>query len=135
CSADRKIRKLAKIQVAGQSKVSTMVASLGDARSFKNGQQVSTWLALVPNQNSTGDKTVLLGVSKRREFYLRTLLILVGTVDATQHNEKTAGLAGYLSGVTPMWQPFHWLIKTPELSGPCWSVTADSAPIARPPSR
>jgi transposase len=52
-----------------------MEASLGDAKSFKNGRQVSAWLGLVPKQNSTGGKTVLLGMSKRGDSYLRTLLI------------------------------------------------------------
>ena len=52
-----------------------MVASLGDAKSFKNGREVSAWLGLVPKQNSTGGKTVLLGMSKRGDSYLRTLLI------------------------------------------------------------
>lgn len=51
-----------------------MVASLGDAKSFKNGREVSAWLGLVPKQNSTGGKTVLLGMSKRDDSYLRTLL-------------------------------------------------------------
>jgi transposase len=52
-----------------------MAASIGDAKSFKNGRQVSAWIGLVPKQNSTGGKTVLLGMSKRGDSYLRTLLI------------------------------------------------------------
>ena len=58
-------RKLAKIPGIGPITASAMVASLGDAKSFKNGRQVSAWLGLVPKQNSTGGKTVLLGMSKR----------------------------------------------------------------------
>ena len=68
-------RKLAKIPGIGPITASAMVASLGDAKSFKNGRQVSAWLGLVPKQNSTGGKTVLLGMSKRGDSYLRTLLI------------------------------------------------------------
>lgn len=53
--------KLARIPGIGPITASAMVASLGDAKSFKNGRQVNTWLGLVPKQSSTGGKTVLLG--------------------------------------------------------------------------
>ena len=51
------------------------VASLGDVRQFDNGRQVSAWLGLVPRQHSSGGKNVLLGITKRGDSYLRTLLI------------------------------------------------------------
>lgn len=68
-------RKLAKVPGIGPITASAMVASIGDARSFRNGRQVSAWIGLVPRQNSSGGKTVLLGMSKRGDSYLRTLLI------------------------------------------------------------
>jgi transposase len=52
-----------------------LVASIADARSFDNGRQVSAWLGLVPRQSSSGGKSTLLGISKRGDVYLRTLLI------------------------------------------------------------
>lgn len=52
-----------------------MVASLGDAKSFDSGRQVAAWLGLVPRQHSSGGKQNLLGISKRGDSYLRTLLI------------------------------------------------------------
>ncbi|TPQ37984.1 IS110 family transposase [Cupriavidus pinatubonensis] len=68
-------RKLARMPGIGPITASAMVASMGDAKSFKNGRQVSAWLGLVPKQNSSGGKAVLLGMSKRGDSYLRTLLI------------------------------------------------------------
>ncbi|MGF6606282.1 transposase [Paraburkholderia sp. WSM4175] len=68
-------RKLARVPGIGPITASAMVASIGDAKSFKNGRQVSAWIGLVPKQNSTDGKTVLLGMSKRGDSYLRTLLI------------------------------------------------------------
>jgi transposase len=68
-------RKLARVPGIGPITASAMVASIGDAKSFKNGRQVSAWIGLVPKQNSTGGKTMLLGMSKRGDSYLRTLLI------------------------------------------------------------
>jgi transposase len=45
-------RKLEKIPGIGPLAASALVASIADARSFKNGRQVSAWLGLVPRQNS-----------------------------------------------------------------------------------
>lgn len=67
--------KLEKIPGIGPITASALVASIGDAKSFKNGRQVAAWLGLVPKQHSTGGKPVLLGISKRGDSYLRTLLI------------------------------------------------------------
>ena len=68
-------RKLAEIPGIGPLTASALVASIGDAKSFKNGRQLAAWLGLVPRQNSTGGKQTLLGISKRGDCYLRTLLI------------------------------------------------------------
>lgn len=68
-------RKLEKIPGIGPLAATALVASIADARSFNNGRQVSAWLGLVPRQNSSGGKSTLLGISKRGDVYLRTLLI------------------------------------------------------------
>jgi transposase len=52
-----------------------MVGTIGDARVFKNGREVSAWLGLVPKQSSSGNKIRLLGISKRGDRYMRKLLI------------------------------------------------------------
>ena len=52
-----------------------LIASIGNAANFENGRQLSAWLGLVPRQPSTGGKEKLLGISKRGNVYLRTLLI------------------------------------------------------------
>ncbi|CAL8480640.1 transposase (plasmid) [Caballeronia sp. S22] len=67
--------KLAKVPGIGPITASALIASIGDAKSFSNGRQLAAWLGLVPRQNSSGGKTVLLGISKRGDTYLRTLLI------------------------------------------------------------
>jgi transposase len=67
--------KLAQIPGIGPITASALVASIGDAKSFKNGRQLAAWLGLVPKQHSTGGKSTLLGISKRGDTYLRMLLI------------------------------------------------------------
>jgi len=68
-------RKLARIPGIGPITASALVASIGDAKNFSSGRQVAAWLGLVPKQHSSGGKSVLLGMSKRGDSYLRTLLI------------------------------------------------------------
>lgn len=68
-------RKLAQIPGIGPLGATALVASIGDAKSFQNGRQLAAWLGLVPRQHSTGGKQTLLGMSKRGDVYLRTLLI------------------------------------------------------------
>lgn len=67
--------KLEKIPGIGPITASALVATIGDAKNFDNGRQVAAWLGLVPKQHSSGGKNVLLGMSKRGDTYLRTLLI------------------------------------------------------------
>jgi transposase len=40
-----------------------VVASIGDAKTFRNGRQFAAWLGLVPRQKSSGGKEQLLGIS------------------------------------------------------------------------
>lgn len=67
--------KLAKVPGIGPITASALVATIGDAKNFDNGRQVAAWLGLVPRQHSSGGKQNLLGMSKRGDCYLRTLLI------------------------------------------------------------
>jgi transposase len=67
--------RLEKIPGIGPLTASALVASIADARSFDSGRQLAAWLGLVPRQSSSGGKPLLLGVSKRGDVYLRTLLI------------------------------------------------------------
>ena len=68
-------RKLSEIPGVGPITASAFVASVGDAKSFRNGRQVSAWMGMVPRQHSSGGKPTLLGISKRGDSYLRTLMI------------------------------------------------------------
>jgi transposase len=68
-------RKLEKVPGIGPITASALVATVGDAKNFDNGRQLSAWMGLVPKQSSSGGKTNLLGMSKRGDTYLRTLLI------------------------------------------------------------
>jgi transposase len=67
--------RLAQVPGIGPITASALVASIGDAKNFDDGRQLAAWLGLVPRQHSSGGKSNLLGMSKRGDSYLRTLLI------------------------------------------------------------
>ena len=70
-----------------------------DAKQFENGRQLAAWLGLVPKQHSSGGKPTLLGISKRGDIYLRTLLIH-GARAVLRVAERKTGYAGsWLAGV------------------------------------
>jgi transposase len=59
----------------GPITATALLASLGDGKAFGKARQVPAWLGLVPKQDSSGGKPKRLGISKRGDTYLRTLLI------------------------------------------------------------
>ena len=68
-------KQLIEIPGIGIITATALIGSIGKANYFKNGRQLSSWLGLVPRQHSSGGKDKLLGISKRGDIYLRTLLI------------------------------------------------------------
>lgn len=73
--ADADARRLLSLRGIGPITATALVASLGDVRQFRRGRDASAWIGLVPGQHSSGGKDRLLGISKRGNAYLRTLLI------------------------------------------------------------
>jgi transposase len=68
-------QRLQTIPGIGPVTATALIAAIGDATQFKNGRQLAAWLGLVPREHSTGGKPRLLGISKRGDVYLRTLLV------------------------------------------------------------
>ena len=68
-------QKIAKIEGVGVLIATALMTCIGDINLFKNGRHLSAFLGLVPRQYSSGNKQKLLGISKRGNVYVRTLLI------------------------------------------------------------
>lgn len=68
-------RKIAEIPGVGMLTATALVATMGEAGNFKSGREFAAFVGLVPRQSGTGGKVRLLGISKRGDSYLRTLLI------------------------------------------------------------
>jgi transposase len=74
-STNDRCQQIAAIEGVGPVTATAIVAAVADATVFRNGRQLAAWLGLVPRQHSSGDKQRLLGITKRGDPYLRTLLI------------------------------------------------------------
>ncbi|WP_047197319.1 IS110 family transposase [Caldimonas brevitalea] len=72
---DADMKRVAEIPGVGLLTATAAIATMGDAKAFKSGREFCAWLGLVPRQSGTGGKVKLLGISKRGDTYLRTLLI------------------------------------------------------------
>jgi transposase len=59
----------------GRLTATAVVATVADARSFRSGREFAAFLGLVPRHSGTGGRVKLLGISRRGDPYLRTLLI------------------------------------------------------------
>jgi len=83
-------QRLRKVPGIGFITATALVASIGDAKAFKNGRQMAAWLGLVPKQYSSGGKQVLRRISKRGDVYLRKLLV-VGARAVLRHMKAKPG--------------------------------------------
>ena len=68
-------RRIAQIPGVGVLTATAVVAAMGDPAAFRSGREFAAWLGLVPRHEGTGGRVRMLGISKRGDKYLRTLLI------------------------------------------------------------
>jgi len=74
-AASEVCQRISAIAGVGPQSATAVVATYGDGKQFSDGRQFSASIGLVPRQHTTGDKPILLGISKRGDKYIRTLLI------------------------------------------------------------
>lgn len=73
-----------------------LAAELGDGKQFKCGRGYAASIGLVPKQHSTGDKTVLLGISKRGDRNQRRLLVQCARVYLITLDRQKGALAEWV---------------------------------------
>jgi transposase len=74
-ASDPVAKRLQQLRGVGPLIATALVATVGDASQFSNGRQMAASLGLTPKQNSSGGKERLLGISKRGDCYVRSVLI------------------------------------------------------------
>jgi transposase len=79
-------KRLQQLRGVGPIIATALVAAIGNGEQFANGRQMSAAFGLTPRQHSSGGKERLLGITKRGDPYLRSLLI--HGARAVIHNAK-----------------------------------------------
>lgn len=72
---NQQMQALQDVPGIGPLTATALVATAGDLHAFSSGRQFSAWLGLTPRQSGTGGRIRQLGLSKRGDSYVRTLLI------------------------------------------------------------
>jgi transposase len=62
CRQNETCERLTQLPGVGALTATALVATIGDARVFKNGREMAAFIGLVPRQHSSGSKQVLLAL-------------------------------------------------------------------------
>jgi transposase len=89
-------RRLAAIPGLGVVTATAIAATVTDPDQFRSGRQFAAWLGLTPQQQSTGGKTRLGGISKQGDRYLRRLLVVGATAVIRHTKDKPTPMASWI---------------------------------------
>jgi transposase len=96
---DDACQRLQTIPGFGPVVASVFHSAVGDGQAYRRGRDVSATLGLVPRQHSSGGKSVLLGISKRGDRYLRSLLVHGARAVVRQAEHKDDRLSRWINGI------------------------------------
>jgi len=102
---DEVARRLTSIPGVGALNATALVAAVGRAEAFDQARDLGAWLGLVPRQHTTGGKPRLLGISKRGNTYLRTLLIHGARAALPSLAKADTALGAWLRGLQARCHP------------------------------
>jgi transposase len=68
-------KRLQQLRGVGPLITTALVATIGDGKQYRKGQDMAAALGFTPRQHSSGGKDRLLGISKRGDVYPRCLLV------------------------------------------------------------
>jgi transposase len=107
----------------------TLLASVGDANYFKNGRQMAAWIGLTPLQHASGDKSRMVGISKRGDRTLRKMLIHGARTVLNWCGPKTDKLSLWLKALSSRAHPCKVIVALAnKLARIAWAVLASGKP-------
>jgi len=116
-------RRLATVPGVGVTISTALIAAIGKAETFEHARDLAAWLGLVPRQATTGGKPRLMGISKRGNKYLRTLLILGARAALPYLAEKGTTLGRWAKNLlSRVHQNVAVVALANKLARICWAV-------------
>lgn len=99
CQQTTLSRRFLEVPGIGPLTATIMASEIGEGKGYAKSRDYAASLGLVPRQHSSGDKQVLLGISKRGNSYLRTLLIHGARAVVKYCGSKTDPLSRWLQAL------------------------------------
>lgn len=96
---DEACQRLQTVPGFGPIVSSAFRSAVGDGCAYAHGRDAAASLGLVPRQHSTGGKTVLLGISKRGDRYLRSQLVHGARAVVVQAQRKDDPLSRWINRI------------------------------------
>lgn len=97
--------RLQQLRGVGPMISTAMVATMGDGRQYHKGRQMAAAIGITPRQHSSGGKDRLLGISKRGDVYLRTLMIHGARSVIARAKHKDDRLSRWVTGIVTRRHP------------------------------
>jgi len=90
-------QRLQQLRGVGPLVATALIATVGNGEQFDKGRQMSASLGLTPRQHSSGGKDRLLGITKRGDVYLRSILIHGARAVVAQAKHKEDPLSRWMT--------------------------------------
>lgn len=97
--ADEDCQRLQDVPGFGVVNSSALKSWMGNGSQFKQGREASSALGIVPRQHSSGDKQRLLGITKRGDKQLRSLIIHGARAVVARAKSKTDSLSQWINAL------------------------------------
>jgi transposase len=92
-------RRLLALRGVGPKIATALVGALGTGESFKRGRDFAVSIGLTPRHHGTGGKERMLGISKRGDAYLRSLLVHGARAAVRTASGKTDPLSRWINAL------------------------------------
>lgn len=99
CAENPLSQRFLEVPGIGPITATILASDIGDGQGYASGRDYAASLGVVPKQHSSGDKQVFLGISKRGNRYIRTLLIHGARAVLKNCSDKTDQLSLWLQAL------------------------------------
>lgn len=123
-----KSNKLMSVPGIGPLTATALESHIGDANRFKNGRQMASYLGVTPGEYSSGGKQKLLGITKRGNKRVRTLLVLAARAIMTGLSRRKRDEDGNPVRLSDFEK---WILKLQARIGVCKTAVAVANKLAR----
>lgn len=99
CNENERSKQFLKVPGIGPIIATIVAADIGDGKGYRSSRDYAASLGVVPKQHSSGGKEVFLGISKRGNRYIRTMLIHGARAVLKNIKDKTDKLSLWLKAL------------------------------------